>query len=282
MPHAAILSRAVLFARRSLRQFHPGLLACALIAGAHAQTNLTLPPFTPIVTVSPVVADVGVARTITVSASWPDGCVPVSPSLSPSTLPSSDTLNIRFSLPMTLIACTQVVTPYSATFTYTPTKAGAQRIAVMLTDGRYLGGGQLITQGAGQPRASVDLTGVWYDPASNGSGFSLFHSQSGSDVMAGAWYVYDGTGKPFWYLMQNGRWQSNTTYLANLIELQGATTGCAILLPACARPQQSTRIVANISIQVLSLDRIRVTVTPHGEVVPAVVLADFEAVRLRF
>ncbi|MDX2218526.1 MAG: hypothetical protein SF172_05830 [Burkholderiales bacterium] len=279
MQQRSYFSRASSFMRECILGF---IVAGTVSLSAHAQNDLTLPPFSPIVTVSPVVADVGVQRTITVSASWPDACVPVNPTLSVSNIPGQDTVNIHFTVPQTFIACAQVVTPYSATFSYTPTRAGTQRIAVLLTDGRYLGSGQIITQAAGQPRASVDLTGVWHDPASNGSGLALFHSQATTDVMAGAWYVFDGSGKPFWYLIQNGRWQSSTTYLGNLVEVQAGTTPCNILLPGCARAQQSNRIAANIAIQILALDRIRVTVTPHGEVTPAVILADFEATRIRF
>lgn len=271
--------RALSFAR----SFIPRLLAAGAISlSVQAQTDLTLPPFSPIIAVNPVVADVGVPRTITVAASWPDACVPVNPSLSISSIPGQDTVNIHFTVPQTFVACAQAVSPYSASFTYTPTRAGVQRIAVMLTDGRYLGGGQIITQAAGHPRASQDLSGVWHDPASNGSGLALFHSQSTTDVMAGAWYVFDGTGKPFWYLIQNGSWQSSSTFLGNLIEVQASAMGCNQLLPACARTQQSSRIAANISIQILGQDRIRVTVTPRGEVTPAVILADFEATRIRF
>lgn len=271
--------RASSFARKFLLG---AFLAGSAAMTANAQTDLTLPPFSPIVTVSPVVANVGVARTITIAATWPDGCVPVNPTLSTSNVPVQDAINITFTVPQTFAPCTQALTPYSVTFTYTPTRPGVQRISVMLTDGRYLGGGQLVTQAAGQPRAAQDLTGVWYDPSSNGSGIALFHSQSTTDVMAGTWYVFDGAGKPFWYLIQNGRWQSNNHYLGHLVELEAGANNCNQLLPACARTQTGSRIVANIAIQSLSQGRIRVTVTPHGEVTPAVILADFEAVRLSF
>ena len=280
MQQSEILSRASSFVRRFMLCL--GFATGALAFSAQAQTDLTLPPFTPIIAVNPVVADIGVPRTITVAASWPNGCVPVSPTLSTSTVPGADTINIHFTVPQTFAPCTQAITPYSATFNYTPTKAGTQRIAVMLTDGRYLSGGQLITQAAGQPRASQDLSGVWYSPASSGSGLALFHSQSTTDVLVGAWYVFGAGGKPFWYLIQNGRWQSSTNYVGNLVESEAGAENCSPLLAACAKPQQTSRIAANISIQILAQDRVRVMVTPHGEVTPAVILADFEAVRLHF
>lgn len=280
MQQTAKLSCAASFVRRVIACL--GLAAGALALHAHAQNQTTPPPFSPTINVSPLVADAGVARTITVSGSWPDGCTPGNPVLSVNTISGQDTVNILFAVPQTLTVCFSAVTTYSATFNYTPTRAGTQRIAIVLTDGRYLGGGQIITQAVGQPRASTDLSGAWNDPATNGSGLALLHSQATTDILAGAWYVFDGTGKPFWYLIQNGRWQSNTAFVGNLVETQAGSASCTIPLPACARPQLSARIAANISIQILALDRIRVTVTPHGEVIPAVVLADFEAIRVRF
>lgn len=258
------------------------ILPCVGLQAALAQTGLTLPPFSPIVAVNPVVADVGTSRSITVAASWPDACPPGNPALSTSSFTGQDIINIVFTLPQNFAACAQVVTPYSATFNLTPGRVGVHRIAVMLSDGRYLGGGELVVQAAGQNRSAQDLTGAWHDPSTNGSGLSLFHSHTTSDVLAGAWYAFDGSGKPFWYLIQNGRWVSQSSFLGQLIEVQSATGPCNVALPACAKVQQWSRIVANISFQILSLDRIRVTVTPFGEVTPAVILADFEATRLRF
>ena len=100
--------RASSFARRCLLGF---ITVGALSLSAQAQTNLTLPPFTPIIAVNPEVADVGVPRTITVAASWPDACVPTNPTLSVSSLGGQDTVNIHFTVPQTFVACAQVVTP---------------------------------------------------------------------------------------------------------------------------------------------------------------------------
>lgn len=258
------------------------ILPCIGLQAAGAQTGLTVPPFTPIIAVNPAVADVGVSRSITVAASWPDACVPTNPTLTVSRVSGQDIFNIVFTVPQTFAPCAQALTPYSATFNVSPSRAGVQRIAVLLNDGRYLGGGEMVVQAAGQPRSAQDLTGAWHDAATSGSGFSLFHSHSTTDALAGAWYVFDGTGKPFWYLIQNGRWTSNSTFLGQLVELQASSAPCNVLLPACAKASQTSRVAANIALQVLSLDRIRVTVTPFGEVTPAVILADFEATRLRF
>jgi hypothetical protein len=44
---------------------------------------------------------------------------------------------------------------------------------------------------------AVDYTDLWYNAAESGWGMSITHQ---SDIMFLAWYVYDGTGKPFWYV----------------------------------------------------------------------------------
>jgi len=258
------------------------LAMLALPMLAQAQTDLTLPPFTPIVTVSPLVADVGVPRTITVSASWRDGCVPMNPTLTVGPLPGQNHVNIRFSQPLTLIACTQAVTPYSATLTYTPTQAGTQRIAVTLTDGRYLGGGQIITQATGKVRASRDLSGVWYSPATNGSGLALYHSQEGSDIMAGTWYVFDNNGKPYWYLIQNGRWDAPDRYTGDLVEVTSNPGNC-FLLNGCARLMSAATRVGTLRIDVKGLDTIDVAVGVGGPPLSDLVItSNFTATRLRY
>lgn len=275
------LSRFSAFIRSSLAGT-TAMLALALPGLAHSQDSLTLPPFSPIINVSPLVADVGVPRTITVSASWPDGCPPMNPTLTAGTLPGQTHISIRFTLPLTLVACTQVVTPYSASLTYTPTQAGVQRIAVTLTDGRYLGGGQIITQSAGKVRASRDLSGVWYSPATNGSGLALYHSQEGSDIMAGTWYVFDNNGKPYWYLIQNGRWDAHDRYTGDLVEVT-SNPGTCFLLNGCARLMSAATRIGTVRIDVKGLDTIDVAIGVGGPPLPDLVITtNFTATRLRY
>ena len=44
---------------------------------------------------------------------------------------------------------------------------------------------------------AVDYTDLWYNASESGWGMAISHQ---SDTMFLAWYVYDGSGKPFWYV----------------------------------------------------------------------------------
>ena len=72
----------------------------------------------------------------------------------------------------------------NATMTYT---VGAQTRTVTITR-------QVFRTGTAP---AVDYTDLWYNTAESGWGMAISHQ---SDVMFLAWYVYDATGKPFWYV----------------------------------------------------------------------------------
>lgn len=250
---------------------------------AAAQAGLTLPPFTPIISVSPAVAAPGVERTISIAASWPDGCPPMNATLVASPAPGSTAITIRFSIPQTLVACTQVVTPYSGSLTFTPTVAGVQKIAVTLNDGRLLGEGSLVTRAADGQHSRWDLSGAWSEASTNGSGMALFHSHAGSDALAGTWHVYDTSGRPFWYLIQNGRWDSDTVFTGTLVQTGSVAGSCPISLPACQRTLGGSQTAATIRLEALDQDRLQVTIASAGPPSPGLVIGtQFVANRLRF
>jgi len=231
--------------RRTLARW-ASALAVALVSPflstmAAAQTDLTVPPFTTMVSVAPAVAGPGTERTITVSGLWRDACVPVGSSIE-SDAGRPGTLVFKLHVPLTLVACAQVITPYSQQAKYTPTQSGVLRIVVLTTDGRYMGQGELVTQSAGQAHSLSDLTGAWYDPATNGSGLTLLHSFQTSDILVGAWFMFDTQGRPMWYTVQHGAWITPTRFEGKLMSYQAAPGGCATNPIACP-------IVANFSAQ---------------------------------
>jgi hypothetical protein len=66
----------------------------------------------------------------------------------------------------------------------------------------------------GRTRAAGDITGAWYDPATNGSGLVFTHSFRTSDTVFGTWYLYETfTGNSRWYSIQNAVWQNGGTQL---------------------------------------------------------------------
>ena len=72
----------------------------------------------------------------------------------------------------------------NASMTYT---VGSQTRTVAITR-------QVFRTGA---TPAVDYTDLWWNPSESGWGMAISHQ---SDIMFLAWYVYDGTGKPIWYV----------------------------------------------------------------------------------
>jgi hypothetical protein len=243
------------------------------------EAKLTLAP--PSVVVAPLIANTGVERTITVSGVWPDACPPQNATLLPA-VPGDNTISIKLIQPQTFVACAQVITSFSSSVTYTPTAAGTQRIVATVNDGRHLATGQLITQSADKARASTDLTGTWYNATTNGSGLALFHSHAGSDVMTGAWYVYDTAGKPYWFLIQNGVWADANIFYGDLMQ-SSAPGGNCLFLPACARTMLASTRVGAVRIEIQEANRIRVSIGSGGPPLPEVNFETvFVAERLQF
>jgi hypothetical protein len=235
--------------------------SCAL-----AQAKLTLPPDRAIVSVTPAVAEPNLPRTVTVNGLWPDACPPDNPTIEHD--PASNTLVFRLYVPQTLVACAQVVTPFQAQETYTPTQGGVQRIVVLTNDGRLLGEGQMITHEPGKAHSSVNLTGEWHAADSVGSGLFLSHSFSGSDTVLGAWFYYDEQGAGRWGSVQMGYWTSPTVFEGVMLEFHAAPAECGPVR-ACPRPAASQAYVANIHIEVVNDNQIIVEARgPTPPVVP--------------
>lgn len=57
-----------------------------------------------------------------------------------------------------------------------------------------------------------DYTGMWWDPASEGTGVFIEHDET-QNCICGAWYLYDESGSPlwttFWGTISNGKLTSN-------------------------------------------------------------------------
>lgn len=69
------------------------------------------------------------------------------------------------------------------------------------------------------PRPLTDYSGMWYKPAESGWGLS-FH-QSSTNVVFAAWYVYDATGNPVWYTIQEGQWENSTRWAGTVYRTSG-------------------------------------------------------------
>lgn len=238
-----------------------GLAAlCALQASAQPAQPITI-------TVTPEVAEAGVVRTIRVSGRWPVFCTaPGSMAVAP--LPFAPP-TAGLTLVTTAIffsPCPPQGTEVSLSTTFTPSDPGV--LPLTLTHlGQVIAQSQLITRPANAARAGTDITGAWHDPAVPGHGFSLYHSQRGSDLMAGAWYAYDSAGKPHWMLLNNVRWTDATRFSGELFNITSEAAACT-LLAGCARQQIASSQVGRINGEVLGDGRLRIAVTagpPFGD-----------------
>lgn len=82
------------------------------------------------------------------------------------------------------------------------------------------------------PRPIADYSGMWWNPSESGWGLSLH--QSPTDVMFGALFVYGADGKPEWFTLQGGTWESATRWNATLYRTNG---------PFFASPEFDPRLV---------------------------------------
>jgi hypothetical protein len=123
------------------------------------------------------VADVGVPRTIQIAGVWP-GCSPVGARVIESGRLAPTTRVVQMILPQTLMPCPAAFLPYTASATFTPTSRGIDRLLIHNVDGEYLGESLLDTRAPDDRRSAYNITGMWYDPASNGSGLTFVHSRN--------------------------------------------------------------------------------------------------------
>lgn len=54
-----------------------------------------------------------------------------------------------------------------------------------------------------------DFTDLWWNPSESGWGLSIHVKRS---ILFGAWFVYDASGKPTWYSLQGGGWDTANRY----------------------------------------------------------------------
>ncbi|MDX2218525.1 MAG: hypothetical protein SF172_05825 [Burkholderiales bacterium] len=212
------------------------------------------------ITVTPEVAEPGVVRTIRTSGRWPVFCTaPGSMTVAPLPFTASTAGLTLVTTAIFFSPCPLLGVEVSLSTTFTPTAPGVQLLTLTHL-GQVFAQGQLITRPANAARAGTDITGAWHDPAMPGHGFSLYHSQRGSDVMAGAWYAYDSAGKPHWMLLNNMRWTDQTRFIGELFNITAATGNCT-LLAGCARQQVASNQVGRINGEVLGDGRLRLAIT---------------------
>jgi hypothetical protein len=244
-----------------------GLACMGVVASAIAQsgpTGPTPPPYTPQISVTPAVATAGVERRITVSGIWPNGCIPqgVTP-LSEATR-FTRVLPLRLEIPLTLVACLAALTPYSYTISYTPQSVGDHRLVVFGNDGVTSNEILMSIASADATRSLYNATGMWYDPVTSGSGLVFVHNFTTTDILFGAWFMYDQTGAARWYSIQDGKWLNSTEYVGTLYETSASAGQCGAN-PVCPARFSSLRRVGSVNVNMTGRETMTVrALTTNG------------------
>jgi hypothetical protein len=202
----------------------------------------SIAPFTPNISVVPDVDVPNRARTIVISGQALSGCPFADPLLDgPASLLLGGVV-IRLDPVPTLVPCnTNVTVPYRFEIPYTPTAVGTLRVVAASSSGGIRSESQIRTSSAqGRTRAVGNITGVWYDQTTNGSGIQMNHNFAGSDVVFATWYVYDTNGKARWLTIQNITWQAGgTEFTGDLLETKAGIIICdPIACPDALRPKK--------------------------------------------
>jgi hypothetical protein len=193
--------------------------------------------------VGPRVSAVGTPRTI-----FANGCTgPVT--IDTSTI-ATGTLILR-SAPEA-IGCVQ--RPPVA-LTYTPQNIGTLRIIMKLPDGSTVAEAQMATIAGA--RSTVNLDGMWFDPATNGSGISFHHSVA-SDWVFGTWFMYANFGSR-WFSLQGMQWIEGGSSLTGI-----AYEATAPIQNSCAAGGECPRLamevtpIGAVAISVIDKDNLRI------------------------
>ena len=222
-----------------------GFLVCTASANAIAFTTALPDRFTFSIGVAPRVSSVGSPRTL-----FANGCTG-SVTLDESAVATTGTLVMR-SVPFS-IGCVEPTRVLS----YMPRSVGTLRVIMKLPDGSIVAEASIETVAGA--RSTVNLDGMWFDPATNGSGISFHHSIS-SDTAFGTWFLYGAanTYVPRWYSLQNLQWTQGGTLLVGVAyEPVGSGPPLCVAGDDCPRPAV-IKPVGSVAVSVIDRDNLRI------------------------
>ncbi|MBL0121581.1 MAG: hypothetical protein IPP88_02245 [Betaproteobacteria bacterium] len=226
----------------------------------------------------PVAAGAGVPRQIAVSLFWPSGCLPRGASVIGTEIARKRTFTIRLDGNLQDVQrCGDLIVTYRTTVSFTPDNEGDLRALVVMDDGVYVGETTLHTRAANSNRAQYDLTGMWYDPTTFGSGMTFVHGFTGSDTVFGTWYVYDGQGAPRWYTIQGVQWiAGGLQAVGQLYWTNASSVVCLPPFTGCPVAFSSVTSIAQVSIVMQGPNSARIiALNPQGVLVTNLIRSIF-------
>ncbi|MBL8525226.1 MAG: hypothetical protein JNN20_16165 [Betaproteobacteria bacterium] len=219
------------------------LVHAAALLTAAAFSSIASAQLQSVFEIAPAIAGPGIERQISVTVPAAVGCLPNGRVVSSIDTARKRTLTISLDMPLPanvpgLIVCTGALIFHKVTVNYTPQEEGDLRLLAVGNVGSFYGEALLRTRADVSKRSQYDLTGMWYDPATNGSGVTFVHGATKNDQVFGTWYVYDNAGNPRWYTIQNVQWNTGGMEAqgqlyetrANSIVCVPPYTGCPVAL----------------------------------------------------
>ncbi len=210
------------------------------------------------VTVTPENAPENTPRIISVRTSGAFFCLPLFGAMSTAAVTEADLITITFpnfapgftfTTPPAIAPCPAIVASVEQTFSYTPTKAGVIRVRVMQANGPLSGGASILTSPKGETRGLADVSGMYYDSNTNGSGLAIHHNVQGEKSgLFGAWFAYDAEGKSRWLTIQETRWETTDVLVGNLYETKASPNQCASATPLCVTKFSSIQKIGTVRI----------------------------------
>ena len=219
-----------------------GFLLCAASANAIAFTTALPDRFTFSIGVAPRVSSVGAPRTL-----FANGCTG-SVTLDESAVSTTGTLVLR-SVPES-IGCVESTRVLS----YTPRNVGTLRVIMKMPDDSTAAEASLETVAGA--RSTVNLDGMWFDPATNGSGIS-FHHSAATDGVFGTWFMY-GSGTR-WYSLQSMQWTNARTLTGIAYEAKASNLQALCAMGSeCPRVATDLKPIGTVGVSVIDNDNLRI------------------------
>jgi hypothetical protein len=199
---------------------------------AFAQTVVTPISATPLALLrfEPSNPNIGQLVTPIIEGTWHNGCVPRNGQMSGDSFRRVVTL----SLALATTFCGQAFQPYKIELPPVKFEAVGQYEFQVVDDS---GGGYapaFLTVHLGYIGAQADVSGLWFEPATSGSGLFMTQSLTRSfDPIFGAWFYYTPVGAPAWLSFQEGKWQSAGVLVGNVYQTSAEAKVCAPFDPIC-------------------------------------------------
>ncbi len=156
-------------------------------------------------------------------------------------------------------ACAAVVTQHRivlqpTTFAF----AGSHQIEIVGNNGRRYGSYEFSVQGRvvpfvfndpknEKPYSDFDVSGSWYEPATNGTGLFLEHKKFEQvDIVFGSWLNYSGAGESSWYFLSGVNWTSARVNKGDIYKTMADPVFCFLPPPgtSCPMPLAPARATA--------------------------------------